>query len=339
MCCFCCYKCQKKLQHISNNLFQLKRSQNRYFNHIDPTEDDSQGGGSDLDRTWYDPYLIKEIPPLTRGVKDIGYVWTFEKSPGIAPSDNAPEAMARLVPTATLIFAIRNPTLRVYSMVQMYFAHYPTVSSVFRAPKGMSYFVKEEGGSGAVRFVNDKRLGFYIGPGHGGRRVPPNRLPPNRKSETWRFLQYPPDPHDFDAYVRYAMGDSRTDAFSHRILFSYASHLRRWLQYFPRDQIVLVPNELFYTKDVLFSMEKLQETLGLPLYDYSNIKWIRKNGRVDIISPASWANGILNSHPGAPEMLNETRKLLDDFFCEENIKLSHLLGGRSLPGYSCIEDD
>ena len=138
MCCFCCYKCQKKLQHISNNLFQLKRSQNRYFNHIDPTEDDSQGGGSDLDRTWYDPYLIKEIPPLTRGVKDIGYVWTFEKSPGIAPSDNAPEAMARLVPTATLIFAIRNPTLRVYSMVQMYFAHYPTVSSVFRAPKGMS---------------------------------------------------------------------------------------------------------------------------------------------------------------------------------------------------------
>ena len=85
-------------------------------------------------------------------------------------------------------------------------------------------------------------------------------------------------------------------------------------------------------------MEKLQETLGLPLYDYSNIKWIRKNGRVSIISPASWANGILNSHRGAPEMLNETRKLLDDFFCEENIKLSQLLGGRSLPGYSCIGD-
>ena len=47
----------------------------------------------------------------------------------------------------------------------------------------------------------------------------------------------------------------------------------------------------------------------------------------------------LNSHKhDVPKMLNETKALLDDLYCEENMELSRMLGGRPLPGYSCAED-
>ena len=345
------------LSHHPN--LQSRWLEGRYFDHIDPTED-GLGEGSELDRTWYEPYLTTTLPPLPEGADGVGRYWTFEKSPATASAPSAPEAIARLVPGATLLFATRSPTSRAYSMFLMYCAHYPTVLSAFRAPQGLSYFVRQEG-TGAVRFVNDPAMGFAIGPGRGGGRVPEGRLPPGRAGEAWRFLKYPPNPRDFDSYVRYALGsrgagggrdgtggpppgpnfaDNSRPA---RILYGgfYASYLRRWLNYFPPSRMVVLPSELFYTSETPTSLDRLQETLGLPVYDYTEIEssGSRGGGRFDIGSPAVWLNGIFNSHKhDVPKMLNETKALLDDLYCEENMELSRMLGGRPLPGYSCAED-
>ena len=89
-------------------------------------------------------------------------------------------------------------------------------------------------------------------------------------------------------------------------------------------------------------MVQLQEALGLPVYNYSRIgKQLPSTGtdpgRFSINSPAAYANSILNSAGIVPAMLEETKVLLDAFYCEENSKLKRILEGRSLPGYSCAD--
>lgn len=325
------------LSHHPN--LQSRWMEGRFFDHIDSAHE--------LEEKWYDQYLMKTLPRIPSR-SGMGQYWTFEKSPAYASSPRAPEMMSNLLPAARLLFMTRNPTRRAYSMFLMYTSHYPGIVNALRG-RPLSFFVKNIN-TGNVRYVGDRTINFDIGPGVGGERVPTDRLPNGHDvDEEWRFLSFPPDPKDFHTWVVYALERAKeqppnfTDndnSRPHRLLFGgfYASHIRRWLQFYPPESFVLLPSELLYTDKVLASLTKLQETLGLPLYDYHNIGMLgADSGRFEVSSPAASLNGVVNSYQRAKPMLEDTRLLLDGFYCEENRDLSLILGGRALPGYACAE--
>lgn len=314
----------------------------RFFDHVNSAEE--------LDRAWFEEYLLKTIPRQPGGMSGAGRYFTFEKSPAYAPSSLAPEMMARLIPSARLLFMVRNPTSRAYSFFLMLTNHFPGAKEVL-SRRPLSFFVKNNQ-TGAVRYVGDRTMKFDIGPGEGGQTVPSERMPSGlpAQGEEWQFLPHPPDPMDFHSWIIYMLDrfkgqkpNFNDQSRPHRLLFGgfYYSYLKRWLHYFPPEQFVLL-DEKFYRQNVPRSMVQLQEALGLPVYNYSRIGKRPSStgtdpGRFNINSPAAYANNILNSAGTVPSMLEETQILLDAFYCEENRDLKRILGGRSLPGYSCAD--
>mmetsp|Transcript_32107 Transcript_32107/g.96202 ORF Transcript_32107/g.96202 Transcript_32107/m.96202 type:complete len:146 (-) Transcript_32107:123-560(-) len=128
----------------------------------------------------------------------------------------------------------------------------------------------------------------------------------------------------------------------HRIMYGgfYSTYLKMWLNYFSSSHIMIIPSELFWTEDVLDSFDKLQEVLGIPHFDYRYVtKRNMHDGRIEIKSPAVFLNSFFNSNGRVPPMLDRTRKYLNDFYCESNMELGRMLGGRKLPGYSCTGVD
>jgi len=325
------------LSHHPN--LQSRWMEGRFFDHIDSVHE--------LEEMWYDQYLMKTLPRIPSR-SGMGEYWTFEKSPAYASSPRAPEIMSNLLPTARLLFMTRNPTRRAYSMFLMYTSHYPGIVNAVRG-RPLSFFVKNVN-NGNVRYVGDRTVNFDIGPGVGGERVPADRLPNGHGvDEEWRFLSFPPDPKDFHTWIVHALERAKEqppnfadndNSRPHRLLFGgfYASHIRRWLKFYPPESFVLLPSEILYTDKVLASLTQLQETLGLPLYEYHNIGMVgADSGRFEVSSPAARLNGIVNSYQRAKPMLEDTRLLLDGFYCKENRDLSLFLGGRALPGYACAE--
>ena len=319
------------LSHHPN--LQSRWREGRFFDHVNSAEE--------LDRAWFEQYLLKTIPRQPGGMSGTGRYFAFEKSPAYAPSSLAPEMMAELIPSARLVFMIRNPTSRAYSFFLMLTHHFPGAKEVL-SRRPLSFFVKNNQ-TGDVRYVGDRTMNFDIGPGDGGRGF-------SAQGEEWQFLPHPPDPKDFHLWVVYMLDQFKgkkpnfnDQSRPHRLLFGgfYHSYLKRWLRYFPPEQFVLL-DESFYKKNVPRSMVQLQEALGLPVYNYSRIGKQASStgtnpGRFTIKSPASYANSILNSAGTVPAMLKETKVLLDAFYCQENRELKRMLGGRSLPGYSCAD--
>jgi len=312
----------------------------RFFDHVKSAEE--------LDKIWFRQYLLKTIPRQPGGMRGVGLYFTFEKSPAYAPSSLAPQMMARLLPSARLLFMIRNPTMRAHSFFMMLTNHYPGAKDVI-SRRPLSFFVKNNH-TGAVRYVGDRAMNFDIGPGEGGQAVPSERMPSGFQGGEWQFLPHPPDPRDFHSWIVYMLEGFKgkkpnfnDQSRPHRLLFGgfYFSYLKRWLQHFPPQQIIIL-HESFYKNDVSRSMAQLQEALGLPVYNYSLIgkqtsPTGESPGRFNINSPAAHANDILNSAGNVPPMGQETKALLDAFYCQENRELKRLLGGRSLRGYSCAE--
>lgn len=75
------------LSHHPN--LQSRWREGRFFDHVNSAEE--------LDRAWFEQYLLKTIPRQPGGMNGAGHYFTFEKSPAYAPSSLAPEMMARLI--------------------------------------------------------------------------------------------------------------------------------------------------------------------------------------------------------------------------------------------------
>jgi len=168
-----------------------------------------------LECTWHD--YLATLPTIP--FNQLGHTWTMEKSPAYAQNPFAPLALSSLVPSARLLLVTRNPTQRAYSMFQMYTKHYPdAISAIIGQPR--SYFVKNVA-TGDVRYIGDNFRDLHsegkktnrLPPGKGGSFVPSAIAPPSSgnssntslKKEEWCYVSYPPDPMDFDRYVRDAI--------------------------------------------------------------------------------------------------------------------------------------
>lgn len=296
---------------------------------------DSLPTPADVETEWRQ--YLRSLPRIPGGKGSVSKYWTFDKSPGYATNIQAAQAAARLIPNARLLFLTRNPTQRAYSFFLMLTNHYVRGQKV-------SYFAKSDVTGGVV---------YVRPPGKGGALVPDGVIGSKSKSNNnktdikWRYLSYPPDPSDFHNWVEHAIAKAKTNlrldhqGRPNRILQGgiYAEYLKKWLTYFPMEQFIIVPTESFH-KDTLNSMNQLQAMMRLPTFDYSSIaKKDEKSGRVDI--PASLGttlNSFINSYKPQKPMLDTTRYLLNEFYCESNRKLTQMLGGRALPGYSCGEE-
>jgi hypothetical protein len=318
------------------------------------------------DELWHD--YIKTLPKVPKSHRE--KIWVLEKSPFYSLSPFAPQALSKLVPSARMIFVTRNPTSRAYSMFLMYTRHFPdTTSAILQRPK--SYFVKNPR-TGDVRYIADGFRDFHP------RRQKFPKLPPRAGGTTtrlscaghcsggtlnvktielnvtvsedeWVYLSYPPDPQDFHRFIVRAISKhDPTKIFlqkqgrNQRILTGglYGPYLDHWRQYFPSQNLIVIPSEEFSHEDNIFdSMDVLQHMLGLPFFDYRTIvKRNTKTNRHEISgSLGTYLNNQINSygqlsHPMRPE----TKKLVDDFYCKSNLRLAELLGNRSLPeGYWC----
>jgi hypothetical protein len=299
--------------------------ESRFFDHV--------RNATELEEQWR-PYL-QSLPAIPGGESGgLGNFWTFEKSPSYAVSFKAPRIASALVPNTRLLAVTRNPTRRAYSMFLMFTNHYKGISNAIRN-QPVSFFVKNVV-TGDVRCVTE--------PGLGGDLVPEGLA---ATTDEWRFLSYPPDPKDFDVWVRHATEELKLPkpydtSRSHRIIFGgfYSHYLKNWLKYFPQENFVVIPSEQFFTEDVSGSLERLQTVLGLPVFDYSTITTKNQHsGRIEIDSPAFSLNSFVNNYQHVPPMLDSTRQLLDDFYCKSNEELSRMLGGNeALPGYSCASE-
>lgn len=282
-----------------------------------------------LQNTLFDYW--KGQPRIPGGINGMGKYWTLEKSPGYATHSHTPEFVKEMLPNVRILALTRNPTARAYSMFLMFTYHYNLDRSFFPG----SHFVKNMV-TGDVIYTNEF--------GVGGKTMPATVSPTD---EEWKYLSYPPDPKDFDTWIRkevqkpkdIKLGEtnSRTD----RLLYGgcYSYYLKKWAKYFPSNQLIVIPSELFFTDDASASMEKLQNGLGLPLLDYSTVLTKQRNGRLDVPSISQFLNSVMNSYSAKSlPMLDSTKEILDQFYCEQNIELSRMLGGRRLPGYSCAEE-
>mmetsp|Transcript_43318 Transcript_43318/g.49944 ORF Transcript_43318/g.49944 Transcript_43318/m.49944 type:complete len:209 (+) Transcript_43318:2-628(+) len=204
------------------------------------------------------------------------------------------------------------------------------------------------------------------------------------------YLNHPPDPEDFDRYIRYVISKhnksnqimnispSNTTKKSHspqsststpsykytrkmsdrgsRILTGglYGPYIEQWLQYFQPTSLIVIPSEDFFSpNEVVLSMTNLQEVLGLPKMDYQSLlKKDSQTGRFEI--PRSLGtilnrqfnsnNNVKDKHASSSSssshILPQTKKLLDDFYCESNRQLKRLTNSNrhsltKLDDYSC----
>ena len=281
-------------------------------------------------RDTFAEYVYHTVPAVPGGAKRVGTYYTLEKSPAVATATDAPKMLAERDPSARFLFSIRNPTHRAYSMFSMYTKLYRGVLDVvlFRP---VSFFVKDLEREGVVRYISDK------GVGERGKGLPPG--PGGSRRGNWEYLSFPPEPEDFHHWIDYAVStEYKMSGREHRILHggNYFSYLQKWLEHFPASSLSVVVSESFYS-DALTKMTKLQSLLGLPLYDYGRIGRVSENGRFQLDSPGIFFNSVLNSYAKVIPMKDDTKELLDNFYCQGNRDLRNLLNGTRLPGYSCGE--
>jgi len=347
--------------------------------------------------TWRD--YLQTLPSIP--ISELGRTWTMEKSPAYAHNPYAPLALSALVPSARLLLVTRDPTQRAYSEFVMYTHHYPDfLSAIFNRPK--SYFVKNIV-TNDVRYIGDNFRDLHprgqktnrLEPGRGGSFVPFDLAPPSSNSgsseastgvQEWRYLSYPPDPIDFDRFIRDGISkhkkenkniigsrdtnDSTTVASTthhppflekmigrgERILTAglYGPYIEQWLKYFPPHNLIVIPSEDFFvapnnTNDDLRAaarnMAHLQQVLELlPRVDYNKLLTRDPHtGRVELsgffgFSLETFLNGKFNSNGGnsngnsngknnkssSSPMLPQTKKLLDEFYCDSNRQLKRL---------------
>lgn len=303
--------------------------ENRFF--------DSVVSAGDLEKRWTD--YLRSLPYLPGGQTAVGKYWTFEKSPGYATGRSSADISSMLLPNATLIVLARDPTERAYSHFKMLCSHYEGASNALRR-QPLSFFVKNIA-TGDIRYTRDIHQDLL--PGAGGTILSQSMAPTN---DTWQYLPYPPDPKDFHSFVKHQTSKTRSrlkledQSRPNRVIAGglYSRYIMKLLKYYPPENIVVIPSseEFFAPANALDSIEKLQITLGLPVFDYRKV--VVEDGdmhRMELQgSFGATFNSFLNGHADAKPMLPRTRELLDRFYCETNLELSQMLGGRRLP-FAC----
>lgn len=274
-----------------------------------------------LDLAWHK--YLEQLPSTTQ---PLGSFFVYETSPGYINNLKDGQAMSQVIPSAKLLLLLRNPVDRAYSHFCMYTKHYlGATSAILTGP--VSFFVRH---GDEVDYVGD--VGIVPGPGG------------SYHNASFRYVDFPPQPEDFDRYVRKKLQTISDDISDHsrgsRILGPgrYSSYLKAWNEYYDRQQMIVIPNEIFFEPaKVVDNMAKLQRRLGLPLFDYNTV--LDKRGKW-AESSSLWSTLLRTFHfnLGAEPMLNSTRILLNEYYCPFNKELRELLGNRRLPGYACADD-
>ena len=105
----------------------------------------------------------------------------------------------------------------------------------------------------------------------------------------------------------------------------YAEHLKRWLGCFSRQQLLIVFMENF--KDNPFKvMDQIQHFLNLPLFNYQKITRRDHEGLWRLSN-----NPTKNHYHQYPQMSEDTRKLLEDYYQPWNQKLQALVPELNIP--------
>jgi len=105
----------------------------------------------------------------------------------------------------------------------------------------------------------------------------------------------------------------------------YAKHLNVWLNYFSREQLMVLTMEDF-KKNPFNMMDRIQKFLGIKSFDYRSLAQQTDRG--------FW---VLNGQPSKAHnkayqpMLSETRKLLDDYYAPHNDELKRLFPELTFP--------
>lgn len=325
------------------------------------------GGGN-----WRD--YLHLLPTMPRGLKGVGKYYTLDKSPGYVDSRTIAQFSSRIVPSASIVVMIRNPTSRAYSSFAMYTRMTCTVEQILKFKSTeFSLIVKNEK-------TNDVR--FEVKGGRAGTCMPVEALSEQPFTDTcntpntsnafkpdtqhtksgcpsgWRYLTFPPSPDDFHHFVEWTLSPAarpcnRWDARyadwnepigfprNQKIIWSgmYSMLLKRWFQYFSSDRFMIIPEESFWSGDVVESFTRLQSMLGLPYYNYKKATTYRKDTKRYRLRSISTdiLDYTFNSGASMKPMRGDTRRMLDDLYCESNKELMSLMKhGHTLHGYSCI---
>ena len=242
------------------NLISPYTVEPRFFSHIESE--------SELESKWGD--YLKKLPKIPGGDNGLGIYWTFDKSPEYVTHPNAAQYASALVPSARILVVTRNPTSRAYSLFLMY-------TNLTLGPLHKTCFFAKNIATGDIEFIT--------GGGIPGKMVPSNKSPTNgngNDNDEWRFLTFPPDPKDFDTWIR-----KKTQQKPHPLLDNhretrvvggglYSEYLKRWARHFLPEQIIVTSREHFFTDHIFEYMNDLQKLLGLPVFDSTILKSQKK---------------------------------------------------------------
>ncbi|KAJ8613388.1 hypothetical protein CTAYLR_002322 [Chrysophaeum taylorii] len=224
---------------------------------------------------------------------------TFDKSPNYVVNPVVPRILRRLAPSIKLVMTVRDPTRRAYS----HFQHDCRNARIARR------------GDGVVRAVGAKRP-----------------------------LSYPCEARDFDDMVRAEVSratrvfNASTPDFECRWSSNrgrgdssvvargfYACQLARWLDLFPREQLLVLVFEKFVASraDTLAAVSRVERFVGVEPFDYDSSLRVKLVERVYAALP---------SRLGAYEpMDSRTKLLLDHIYCGPNAKLADLFPDLDAP--------
>mmetsp|Transcript_16422 Transcript_16422/g.53463 ORF Transcript_16422/g.53463 Transcript_16422/m.53463 type:complete len:350 (-) Transcript_16422:80-1129(-) len=242
----------------------------------------------------------------------------FDKSPNYLVNPIVPEILGALAPSLKLLVMLRNPTRRAYS----HFQHDCRNGRLFAEDLGRRIVRRSE-----KKNTND-----------GGGQSQSLRLRRKEEKKRGRPLAFPCAPRDFDRMILHDVADARrrfnaTEAtwlcdwtlnggrgdsgFVPRGL--YACHLRRWLDVFPRAQLLPLIFEDFVAtrRATLRAVADVEAFLGVPPFDYETSFKVALVERFYAALPSRGST--------YDPILETTASYLDALYCQPNRDLRDLL--------------
>lgn len=285
---------------------------------------------------------LKEQVTIPGGIKNIGNYWNFEKTPSSILSRQVADWVHAVTPSIRLLVMVRNPTARALSAFVMYTRHinnFNDFAATWNVKKIMySSFVIRHLRTGQVKFA--KRGGV------GGEAVTEAQLKTTDKGTgPWQYISYPPTAQDFHDFlltnqnITKKYGHFHFDSRESRVVQEgyYARFITQWLKVFPSQQFLLIPMERLWNNRTLANLNILQQMLRIPIFDYRKVTYLDKTtGRHELQSASTYFLWTLfNTGNDVITMLPESKKLLDDLYCDSNRLLQRMVSGSELKGYSC----
>lgn len=246
------------------------------------------------------------------------------------------------MPSIRLIVMVRNPTKRAYSAFAMYtqmVSYYDFKDSWNLAHLKYNSLVMRNLDTGVVKFA--------IEGGPGGSIVPKSHLPREDVilNQRWKYISFPPDPQDFhdfllhDRNFSYRSGGPQFNYRQRRIVMEgyYAQYIKEWQAHFPTEHFLIVPMETLWNSNTMQNLNILQAKMGIPIFDYRKVTTFDEETKRYELNSAStyFLEKLFNTGGKIQPMLQESKKLLDELYCESNRNLKGMLGGNYIKGYSC----